>query len=130
MVREMIGASVESRMIADVPLGALLSGGIDSSIIVALMCKTAGKGGGVKTFCAGFDDPLYDERLAAREVARHCGSEHTELLIRPEPSAGMIDEIVNRYDEPFADSMRDSDFSDLPGRQTACDRRTDRRWRR
>ena len=104
MVREMIRTSVEGRMAADVPLGALLSGGIDSSIVVALMCKAAGKGGGVKTFCAGFDDPLYDERAAAREVAQHCGSEHTELLVRPEPSAAMIDEIVNRYDEPFADS--------------------------
>jgi asparagine synthase (glutamine-hydrolysing) len=100
----MIQASVQARMIADVPLGALLSGGVDSSIIVALMCKAAGKGGGVKTFCAGFDDPLYDERAAAREVARHCESEHTELLVRPVPSAGMIDEIVSRYDEPFADS--------------------------
>jgi asparagine synthase (glutamine-hydrolysing) len=104
MVREMIEASVQARMIADVPLGALLSGGVDSSIIVALMCKAAGKGGGVKTFCAGLDDPLYDERAAAREVARHCGSEHTELLVRPAPSAGMIDDIVSRYDEPFADS--------------------------
>lgn len=104
MVREMIQASVQSRMIADVPLGALLSGGMDSSIIVAVMCKAAGKACGVKTFCAGFEDPLYDERAAAREVARHCGSEHTELLVRPEPSAGMIDEIVSRYDEPFADS--------------------------
>jgi asparagine synthase (glutamine-hydrolysing) len=104
MVREMIRSSVQARMVADVPLGALLSGGIDSSIVVALMCKAAGNTGGVKTFCAGFEDPRYDERQSARQVARHCGSDHTEILIRPEPSAGMIDEIVDRYDEPFADS--------------------------
>lgn len=104
LVRQTVRASVQSRLVADVPLGALLSGGIDSSVVVALMCQAAGNAGGVKTFCAGFEDPRYDERPAARAVAEHCGSDHTELLIRPQPSAAMIDEIVERYDEPFADS--------------------------
>jgi asparagine synthase (glutamine-hydrolysing) len=90
-------------MVADVPLGALLSGGIDSSIVVALMCQAAGAGGGVRTFSAGFEDARYDERAAARLVARHCGTHHTELLVRPQP-ADALDRIVALYDEPFADS--------------------------
>jgi len=90
-------------MIADVPLGALLSGGVDSSIVVALMSKWAGRTGGVRTFTAGFDVGDFDERPAAREVARHCRTDHTELLIRPAPRQ-MLDQLVGLYDEPFADS--------------------------
>jgi asparagine synthase (glutamine-hydrolysing) len=102
-LRHTLAASVAARMVADVPLGALLSGGIDSSIIVALMCQAAGAAGGVRTFTAGFEDPRYDERPAARRVAAHCRTDHTELLVRPD-AAEALDSLVALYDEPFADS--------------------------
>jgi len=83
--------------------GSLLSGGVDSAIMTALMVKQAGKTGGVRTFTAGFDDPRFDERADARRVAAHLGTQHTELLIEPAPVA-MLDGVVARHDEPFGDS--------------------------
>jgi asparagine synthase (glutamine-hydrolysing) len=103
LVRQELRGSVAARLVSDVPLGALLSGGIDSSIVVALMSEAAGQAGGVRTFTAGFDDPTYDERPAANLVAKHCRTDHTELLVRCDP-AGAVDRIVDIYDEPFADS--------------------------
>jgi len=102
-IRCAIRQAVESRLLADVPLGALLSGGVDSSVVVSQMAKAVGKAGGVRTFTAGFEDARYDERPAARKVARHLGTEHTEILVRPAP-AESLDELVARYGEPFADS--------------------------
>jgi len=102
-VRAELTRAVHARMAADVPLGALLSGGVDSAIVVALMSQAAGHVGGVQTFTAGFDDPEYDERPAARAVADHCGTDHTELQVCPDPHA-MLDMIVRLYDEPFGDS--------------------------
>jgi len=102
-VRCAIRQAVESRLLADVPLGALLSGGVDSSVVVSQMARAAGKAGGVRTFTAGFEDARYDERPAARKVARHLGTEHTEILVHPAP-AKSLDELVGRYGEPFADS--------------------------
>ena len=103
LVRSQVCESVRVRMVSDVPLGALLSSGVDSSIIVALMSKAAGKTGGVRTFTAGFEDALYDERPLAQRTSAHCHTDHTELLIRPEPKT-MLNELVSMYDEPFADS--------------------------
>jgi asparagine synthase (glutamine-hydrolysing) len=103
LVRQSVRNAVTAQLVSDVPLGALLSGGLDSSIVVALMSKQAGRAGGVRTFTAGFADGDYDERPAARLVAQHCRTDHTELLVRPEP-AGALDRIVAMYDEPFADS--------------------------
>ncbi len=102
-LREALPQTVEKLMAADVPLGALLSGGLDSSIVTALMCKAAGRTGGVRTFTAGFANAGYDERPTARAVAQHCGSEHTDVLMTADP-AGAVDRIVGMYDEPFADS--------------------------
>src|SRR3546814_13178045 len=68
-LEQVLGASVKGQMIADVPLGAFLSGGIDSSVIVALMQAQGGEA--VRTFSIGFDDPAYDEAVHAREVERH-----------------------------------------------------------
>lgn len=102
-VREQLARAVEARMLADVPVGALLSGGIDSAVVVALMSRNAGGAGGVRTFTAGFEDGRYDERPAARVAAEHCRTEHTELTVRPDPHA-MLDDVVSMYDEPFADS--------------------------
>jgi asparagine synthase (glutamine-hydrolysing) len=102
-VKDTLAQAVRTHMVANVPVGALLSGGIDSSIIVALMATLAGKGGGVRTFTAGFAASAYDERAAAKRVASHCGTEHKELLIEPIAPA-MLDELAKMYDEPFADS--------------------------
>ena len=103
LVREHLQRAVNQRLVSDVPLGVLLSGGVDSSIITALTCQAAGQAGGVRTFAAGFEDAAYDERQAARQVAEHCGTEHTELIVRPDPETA-LDRIVEMYDEPFADS--------------------------
>ncbi len=102
-IRAAVTTAVRERMAADVPLGALLSGGIDSSIVVAVMAAEAGRAGGVRTFAAGFAQAGYDERPWARAVADHCGTQHTELLVEPDPAAG-LDGLVGLYDEPFADS--------------------------
>jgi asparagine synthase (glutamine-hydrolysing) len=101
--RAAVEASVRRHMVSDVPLGALLSGGLDSSIVVALMAREAGRAGGVRTFTAGFDDPRFDERPAARQLAAHCGTQHTELLIHPEPG-DVLSAASRLYDEPFGDS--------------------------
>ncbi|MEI7836762.1 MAG: asparagine synthase (glutamine-hydrolyzing), partial [Planctomycetota bacterium] len=101
--REAIVDAVAVRMNSDVKLGALLSGGIDSSVIVALMAKAVGKGAGVPTFTAGFTDSGYDERPAASEVAAFCRTDHTDMIVEP-PTAACVDQIVDLYDEPFGDS--------------------------
>lgn len=101
---ELLTTSVKSHMQADVPLGALLSGGVDSSIIVALMAQIAGRSGGVRTFAAGFDgQPTYDERPWARLVAEHLGTDHRDLAVRS-PLPQDVDRLVAMYGEPFADS--------------------------
>ncbi len=102
-VRTSIRRAVEARMVSDVPLGALLSGGLDSSVIVSQMAGVAGRAGGVRTFTAGFEDPHYDERAIAGKTAELFGTDHTELLIHPCP-AKSLDELVARYGEPFGDS--------------------------
>lgn len=102
-VRSSVRRAVEARMVSDVPLGALLSGGMDSSVVVSQMAAVAGKGGGVRTFTAGFEDRRYDERSLARTVAGRFGTDHTEIIVRPTP-AESLDAMVMRYGEPFADS--------------------------
>lgn len=103
LVRDALTRAVTDRMVADVPLGALLSGGVDSAVTVALMARAAGNAGGVRTFTAGFDEADFDERPAAAATARHCGTDHTELLIAPD-AASAVDDLVALYDEPFGDS--------------------------
>jgi asparagine synthase (glutamine-hydrolysing) len=91
-------------MAADVPLGAFLSGGVDSSLIVALMQSQSARK--VQTFSVGFDDPRYDESEHAAAVAAHLGTEHTTLRATSQMALDVIPKLPDLYDEPFADSSQ------------------------
>ncbi len=96
-----IRESVRMRMVADVPLGAFLSGGVDSSAVVALMQAQSSRP--VKTYTIGSGHREYDEAAKAAAVARHLGTEHTELVVAPEEALRTIPELPLYYDEPYAD---------------------------
>ena len=101
-VRRLLRAAVQRRLIADVPLGAFLSGGIDSSAIVGLMSEL--QSAPVRTFTIGFEgDDGFDERPFARAVAERHGTEHTEFVVKPD-AAGLLERLVWHYDQPFGDS--------------------------
>lgn len=101
---ERLRESVRYRLIADVPLGAFLSGGIDSSLVTALMGQVSG--GAVRTFTVGFDDPAHDEAAHAAAVARHLGTVHTEVTATEADALALLPLMPEYYDEPFADSSQ------------------------
>lgn len=100
-LREKLTEAVRLRMIADVPLGAFLSGGIDSSIVVGLMARLSDQP--VKTFSIGFEETAYNELGHARRVAERCGTDHSEFIVKPDALA-ILPKLVRHYGEPYADS--------------------------
>jgi len=103
-LESVLSQAVSQQSLADVPLGAFLSGGIDSTAIVALMQRQASRP--VRTFTVGFDEDGYDESSHAAVVARHLGTDHTELRVRPDDARALIPSLPQMYDEPFADSSQ------------------------
>jgi asparagine synthase (glutamine-hydrolysing) len=100
-IRDTFDESVRLRMIADVPLGAFLSGGIDSSLVVASMALQSSAP--VKTFSIGFEEAAFNELPYARQVAERYGTEHHEIIVRPD-AIGLTERLMRHFDEPFGDS--------------------------
>jgi asparagine synthase (glutamine-hydrolysing) len=103
-LEQMLGETLRGQMLADVPLGAFLSGGVDSSTLVALMARQSAHK--VRSFCIGFDDGATSEAEHARAVARHLGTDHTELIVGPGDALALVPQLPKLYDEPFADSSQ------------------------
>jgi len=99
-----LGAAVARQLVADVPVGAFLSGGIDSSLITALAARRAS--GRLNTFSIGFAEPGFDEAPHARAIAAHLGTDHHELYVSADAAIGVIAQLPAIYDEPFADSSQ------------------------
>lgn len=104
IIGERISAAVTSQMISDVPLGGFLSGGIDSSLIVALMQSQSFAS--VNTYTIGFNEPEFDEAPYAKAIAKHLGTNHTEFYLSSKDAVSIIPSLPEIYDEPFADSSQ------------------------
>ena len=103
-LEQVLGNAVSRQMLADVPLGALLSGGIDSTLVTSLMQSRSSRP--VRTFTIGFHEKAYDEARHAHAVAAHLGTEHTELFVTAADALNVVPKLPMMYDEPFADSSQ------------------------
>ncbi|MDH3691769.1 MAG: asparagine synthase (glutamine-hydrolyzing), partial [Gammaproteobacteria bacterium] len=103
-IESLLQASVSRQMVADVPVGAFLSGGVDSSTIVALMSEVSMHP--VKTFTIGFDESEFNEAAHAARVAKHLGTEHYQYILSPQDALNLIPSLSTIYDEPFSDSSQ------------------------
>src|SRR5690606_28161056 len=98
---QLLGEAVKLRLESDVPLGALLSAGIDSATVVSIMQEQMSRP--VRTFTIGFDRPEHDESVFARAIARHIGTDHTELRVSGQDALDVVPLLPEMFDEPLAD---------------------------